>query len=109
MTQQTMNGFLLDIRRTTNIKKVLKDRRRMSQAIDESDSASGNSRLPDGPDGRISPIGLTERLPEDFEETDDWVPGQDVRIDYAEIINILMPFLRERGLSSFISSSLFFR
>jgi vacuole morphology and inheritance protein 14 len=108
-TQQTMNGFLQDIRRTTDIKKVLKDRRRMSQVIDESDSASGNSRLPDGPDGRISPIGLTERLPEDFEETDDWVPGQDVRIDYAEIINILIPFLRERGLSSFISSGLFFR
>ena len=109
-TQQTMNGFLQDIRRTTEIKKGLKDRRRLSQVIDESDSASGNSRLPDGPDGRISPIGLTERLPEDnFDETDDWVPGQDVRVDYAEIINILIPFLRERGLSSLTQVGLFFQ
>ena len=98
-TQQTMNGFLQDIRKTTDIKKVMKDRRRLSQAIDESDSASANSRIPDVPDGRNTPMGLTERLPEDnFEETDDWVPGQDVRIDYAEIVNILIPFLSQQGI-----------
>ena len=109
-TQQTMNGFLEDIRRTTEIKKVLRDRRRMSQAIDESDSASAISRLPDGADGRISPIRLTERLPEDnYEETDDWVPGQDVRIDYAEIINILIPFLSQQGTPPPIWTITYFR
>jgi hypothetical protein len=83
----------------------LKERRRMSQAIEGSDSASGHSRnLPEpaaGADGTISPIGrmsLNERLPEDnFEETDDWVPGQDLHIDYSAIIEILIPFLSDSG------------
>ena len=103
-TQQTLNGFLQDIRKTTDVKKMLKIRRRLSQAIDESDSASGNSRIPDGNDEGISPIGrisLSERLPEDnFEETDDWLPGQDIHIDYSKIISILTPFLSDTGFTS---------
>jgi hypothetical protein len=106
-TQQGLNGFLDDIRRSTDVKKMLKERRRMSQAIEGSDSASGHSRnLPEpatGVDGTISPIGrmiLNERLPEDnFEETDDWVPGQDLHIDYSAIIEILIPFLSDSGPS----------
>jgi hypothetical protein len=43
-------------------------------------------------------MGLNERLPEDdFEETDDWVPGQDLHIDYSAIIEILIPFLSDTG------------
>ena len=102
-TQQTLNGFLQDIRKTTDVKKMLRNRRRLSQAIYESDSASGNSRLPDGNDGGISPIGRisSDRLPEDhFEETDDWVPGQDIHIDYSRIISILTPFLSDTGFLS---------
>lgn len=101
-TQQTLHGFLQDIRKTTDVKKMLKDRRRSSQAIDESDSTSGNSKLPDGNDGAaVSPIGRisSDRLPEDnFEETDDWVPGQDIHIDYSKIISILTPFLNDPGI-----------
>jgi vacuole morphology and inheritance protein 14 len=101
-TQQALTGFLQDIRKTADVKKMLKSRRRLSQAIiDESDSASGNSRAPDGIDGIISPIGrisLGERLPEDnFDATDDWVPGQDISIDYSKIISILTPFLSDPG------------
>ena len=103
-TQQSLNGFLEDIRRSTDVKKMLKERRRLSQAIEESDSASAHSRNPPEPpgvDGVISPIGrlsLNERLPEDnFEETDDWVPGQDLHIDYSSIIEILIPFLSDTG------------
>jgi vacuole morphology and inheritance protein 14 len=103
-TQQVLNGFLQDIRKTTDVKKMLDQRRRLSQAIDESDSASGNSRLPDGNDGGgISPIGRisSERPPEySFEETDDWVPGQDIHIDYSKIISILTPFLSDAGSTS---------
>src|SRR5207248_2488788 len=74
-TQQTLSGFLQDIRKSTEVKKMLRDRkRRPSQVIYETDSGSGNSR-------DISPVGrviFEDRLPEDvFEETDDWVPGQD--------------------------------
>jgi vacuole morphology and inheritance protein 14 len=101
-TQQALHGFLHDIRRTADVKRMLKDRRRLSQAIiDESDSASGHSRLPDGTEGKASPIGrisLGERLPEDnFDATDDWVPGQDILIDYSKIISILTPFLSDPG------------
>ena len=102
-TQQALNGFLQDIRKTADVKKMLNDRRRLSQAIDESDSASGNSRVPEGVDRVISPIrgiSLSERLPEDhFEETDDWVPGQDIHIDYSKIISILIPFLSDAGIT----------
>jgi vacuole morphology and inheritance protein 14 len=101
-TQQALTGFLQDIRKTADVKKMLKSRRRLSQAIiDESDSASGNSRAPEGIDSIISPIGrisLGERLPEDnFDATDDWVPGQDISIDYSKIISILTPFLSDPG------------
>ena len=107
-TQQTLTGFLEDIRRSTDVKKMLKERRRISQVIEESDSASGNSRNPPDPppptggvDGIISPITrltLNERLPDDnFEETDDWVPGQDLHIDYSAIIEILIPVLSDTG------------
>jgi vacuole morphology and inheritance protein 14 len=101
-TQQALNGFLADIRKTADVKRMLKNRRRLSQAvIDESDSTSGNSRLPDGQDGLASPIeriSLAERLPEDhFDATDDWVPGQDILIDYSKIISILTPSLSDPG------------
>jgi len=102
-TQQALNGFLQDIRKIADVKKMLKDRRRSSQAIDESDSASGNSGIPQGTDGAISPprrISLSERRPEDhFEETDDWVAGQDIHIDYSKIISILIPFLSDAGIT----------
>ena len=102
-TQQALHGFLQDIRKTADVKKMLKDRRISSQPIDESDSASGNSRIPEGTEGVISQIGrinVSERLPEDnFEETDDWVPGQDIHIDYSKIISILIPFLSDSGIT----------
>lgn len=100
-TQQALNGFLQDIRRTTDVKKMVQQRRRESQVI-ESDSASGHSKPPEGQDGIISPIGrisLSERLPEDYDATDDWVPGQDVHIDYPSIISILIPLLSDNGTS----------
>jgi vacuole morphology and inheritance protein 14 len=103
-TQQSLTGFLEDIRRSTDVKKMLKERKGLNQALEESDSASGHSRnLPEpaGVDGGISSIAnlsLNERLPEDnFEETDDWVPGQDLHIDYSAIIEILIPFLSDTG------------
>jgi vacuole morphology and inheritance protein 14 len=100
-TQQALNGFLQDIRKTADVKRMLKSRRRLSQAIiDESDSTSGGSRLPDLADGlapTIGQINLGERLPEDFDATDDWVPGQDILIDYSKIISILTPFLSDPG------------
>jgi vacuole morphology and inheritance protein 14 len=103
-TQQALTGFLQDVRRTADVKKMLKDRRKLSQAIDDSDSASGISRTPEGIDGHNSPIGRigsSERLPEDnFDETDNWVPGQDVDIDYSKIISILVPFLSDTGSAS---------
>jgi vacuole morphology and inheritance protein 14 len=99
-TQQALNGFLQDIRRTTDVKKMVQ-RRRESQVV-ESDSASGHSKPPEVTDGAISPMGrvsLSERLPEDFDVTDDWVPGQDVHIDYPNIISILIPLLSDNGIS----------
>jgi len=99
-TQQALSGFLKDIRRTADVKKMLSDRRRLSQAI-EDDSASGNSKPPGAVDGSTSPAGrisISERLPDDnYEETDDWVPGQDIHIDYSKIISILIPFLSDTG------------
>lgn len=99
-TQQALNGFLQDIRKTTDVKKMVEEKRRSSQVI-ESDSASGHSKPPEyGQDGIVSPMGrisLSERLPEDFDATDDWVPGQDVHIDYPSIISILIPLLSDNG------------
>jgi len=99
-TQQALNGFLQDIRKTTDVKKMVEQRRRSSQVI-ESDSASGHSKPPEyGQDGIVSPMGrisVSERLPEDFDATDDWVPGQDVHIDYPSIISILIPLLSDNG------------
>lgn len=99
-TQKALNGFLLDIRKTADVKKMLKGRR-PSQVIEGSDTGSNN--IPDGMDGLPSPIGqlsLNERLPpDDFDATDDWVPGQDTHVDFANIIDILIPFLRDAGKS----------
>ena len=99
-TQQALSGFLKDIRRTADVKKMLSDRRRLSQAI-EDDTGSGNSKPPGAAGGSTSPAGrisISDQLPEDnYDETDDWVPGQDILIDYSKIISILIPFLSDTG------------
>ena len=100
-TQQVLTGFLQDIRKAADVKKSLNRRRKLGAAIEESDSASGNSKNAEVQDDAISPAGgitIAERLPEDnYDEIDDGVPGQDVRMDYAKVISILIPCLSDSG------------
>lgn len=100
-TQQALNGFLQDIRKIADVKKMLKDRRANNQAGEESDSPSGNGRQLERADKAISSIAkviISDRLPEDnYDEMDDWVPAQDIHIDYSNIISILIPFLSDPG------------
>jgi len=104
-TQHALNGFLHDIRKTTDIKKMVRERRRSSQVI-ESDSASGvsNDRQMPVEEAEVRGMSVSERLPEDFEATDDWVPGQDVHIEYPSIISILIPLLNNPGTCCFSCS-----
>jgi vacuole morphology and inheritance protein 14 len=96
-TLKALSGFLEEIKKIAEVKKMLSTRR-SSQVIEGSDAGSNN--IPDRLDALVSPngrISLTERLPEDVDATDDWVPGQDTHIDYANVINILVPFLSDTG------------
>jgi vacuole morphology and inheritance protein 14 len=101
-TQQALNGFLQDIRKIAEVKKLLERRRRLSQAIEESDSASGNSKNPEVQEPITPPaaiVTISDRLPEDnYEESEDWVPSEDIQIDYAKIISILIPCLSDSGI-----------
>jgi vacuole morphology and inheritance protein 14 len=98
-TNKALINFLQEIHKVSEVKKTLKVRK--SSRVDDSETASGNS--PDGPDGPLSAKAkgkMPESLPEDVEATDDWLPGQDTRIDFPLILDILIMFVGDHGISS---------
>ena len=96
-TNKALTTFLQEIHQVSEVKKTLKERK--SNRADDGETASGN--LPDGPEGPLSSKArgkLPERLPEDVEATDDWLPGQDTHIDFPQILDILIMFVGDPGI-----------
>lgn len=96
-TNKALSNFLQEIHKTAEVKKMLKERK-AGQGVDESETPSGN--LPTGQDGLSSKAKgkMADRLP-DLEATDDWVPGQDTTIHFPQIVEILIMFVGDPGIS----------
>ena len=76
-------------------------KRKSTQAINDSETASGN--LLDGQEGLLLAKAkgkFPEHLPEDVQATDDWLPGQDTHIDFPQILDILIMFVGDPSTSS---------
>lgn len=96
-TNKALNHFLQEIHKVSEVKKTLKERK--SSRGEDSETASGNL---DGEEGLLSAKAKgkqPEHLPEDFEATDDWLPGQDTHIDFRLILAILIAFVGDPGIS----------
>jgi vacuole morphology and inheritance protein 14 len=94
-TQAILEKFLKEITKISRLKKKRADRE--NEDVKSKDSVS--SKTPgsvddEEADGTDSDSG-SEETDDDLSnpEEDDWVPGQDIQIDYAKILDILVTFL----------------
>lgn len=95
-TQGLLERFLNEIKKIAKIKRGLADRRvqdaeeeRLASHVGSSASAEGSSNdhaIADSEDG-------TEHDDHGNEYNGDWIPGQDVQVDHAKILDILLLFV----------------
>jgi hypothetical protein len=95
-TQGLLERFLNEIKKIAKIKRGLADRR-MQNAEDDrlasqvgslpsADGSSNDNAIVDSEDG-------TEHDRHGIEDNGDWIPGQDVQVDHAKILDILLLFV----------------
>lgn len=102
-TQGLLDRFLAEIKRIARLKKGLEESRkgqgskRQSAASDTTSLVSDPTLATDGEihDNAIEDSGAeSDSAGEDGPHADgDWIPGQDVQIDYPKILNILVGFV----------------
>jgi hypothetical protein len=95
-TQGLLERFLTEIKKIARIKRGLADRRtqsaeddRLASQVGSSASVGGSSNdnaIADSEDG-------TEHERHGNDYNDDWIPGQDVQVDHAKILEILLHFV----------------
>lgn len=81
-TKQALDKFLTEIKKIAAVKKGIAESRRTRES----------ERKPSDPDASTT-ASDTEKEGDDAE--DEWIPGQDVPIDYQKILDILVTFLSE--------------
>ena len=117
-TQGLLERFLSDIKKIAKVKRGIAQSRRSRASqrkptpSSQADSATGrgNASMDNAIDDSES--GTAQDEPNDADEDDgDWIPGQDVQVDHAQILDILLklfdvsssteisPHLRLEGLS----------
>lgn len=101
-TQNLLEKLLAEIRRIARIKQGIEDSRKGRNENKSKRSTSSNSGS--APSPREAPKDYLETFDVDSDSAtakdgpdgssdDDWVPGQDVNVDHAEILEILVTFL----------------
>jgi vacuole morphology and inheritance protein 14 len=110
-TQSALERFLSEIKKIARLKKGLgesrKGQRKQARQDDSSSNKSPGSVSPGPGDDRDNSD--TDSDTESDNDTsaageDDWIPGQDVQVDHAKILDILVTFLR--GISGQFESCL---
>ena len=89
-TQTCLDKFLNEIKRISRVKKGIMDAKRLKDGgkrkrQDSADSGSGRVVLEEGDEIDSDAIADDDR--DDLDE--DWIPGQDVEINYHEVLEIL--------------------
>ena len=96
-TQGLLERFLTEIKKIARIKRGLADRRTQSAEDDRLTSQVGSSASADGSsnDNAIadSEDGADHEHPSSNDYNGDWIPGQDVQVDHAKILEILLLFV----------------
>lgn len=102
-TQGLLDRFLSEIKRIARLKKGIEDSRkeqeskRQSAASDDASAITDQAVAPeeDKDENAIEDSGSESVIEEeDAVQVDgDWVPGQDVHIDYPKILDILVGFV----------------
>lgn len=89
-TQTCLDKFLNEIKRISRVKKGIVDTRKSRELgkrkrQESLDSESADMNLEEGDE--LDSEGVVDDEPDDLDE--DWIPGQDVDINYREILEIL--------------------
>ena len=99
-TQGLLEKFLNEIKKIAKIKRGLADRRKSVSGDDTakpaSESQAGSVATDDGSsnDNAIADSDSgTEHDHHDDDHNGDWIPGQDVQVDHAKILDILLLFV----------------
>ncbi|KAK4228171.1 vacuolar protein 14 C-terminal Fig4p binding-domain-containing protein [Podospora fimiseda] len=89
-TQGCLDKFLNEIRRIARIKKgIAESKKSKEEKRKREDSADSNSLRPQQLEEGDEVTSDTAADDEELESEDDWVPGQDVQINYKAILEIL--------------------
>ncbi len=104
LTQSCLEKFLNEIKRISRVRKGIAESRKSREKVDgkrkREDSLDSGS-VHAAPDGRDEAGSATPD--EDEDDADDWVPGQDVQINYKAILEILTATLDSPLGMSFLS------
>jgi vacuole morphology and inheritance protein 14 len=98
-TQTALDRFLAEIKKIARLKRGLgRKRAAMNSTERQSDSESDHTdESPDTNHDAASEEGDSESVSSEDEDTaddtEDWVPGQDVRVDHGKLLEILVAFL----------------
>jgi hypothetical protein len=96
-TQGLLERFLSEIKKIAKIKKGVAESRRnratRQRPASVADSAAAESQSTDNAIDDSESGTAPEDLNEPAESDGDWIPGQDVQIDYAHILDILLKFV----------------
>lgn len=89
-TQTCLDKFLNEIKRISRVKKGILDSKKLKEGgkrkrQDSADSDSGRAGLEEGDE--LDSDAIIDDEPDDLDE--DWIPGQDVEINYRDILGIL--------------------
>ena len=95
-TQGALERFLNEIKRIAQVKKGLAESKRINS--DEKEKRSRSSDSGSGNSDRSEVNEKTDVADGDYDDQSvgndgDWIPGQDVKVDYSEILDILVAFL----------------
>lgn len=105
-TQTCLDKFLSEIKRISQVRKGIMESKRRKDGGQKKrqESADTGSVRPDLEEGEeIGSDALDDEDEDDFEE--DWIPGQDVEINYKEVLEILTATL-DSPLGNFPSFNL---
>ncbi|KAI1362385.1 vacuolar protein 14 C-terminal Fig4p binding-domain-containing protein [Xylaria arbuscula] len=105
VTQSCLDKFLNEIKRIARVKKGIAESKQSkgdAKRKREDSIESGSVRMgPDDADGEGSVTAIDD-ADDDASSEDDWIPGQDVQVNYKAILEILTPTLgsslEENGL-----------
>ncbi|KAI0467271.1 vacuolar protein 14 C-terminal Fig4p binding-domain-containing protein [Xylaria cf. heliscus] len=91
VTQNCLDKFLNEIKRIARVKKGIAESKKSKgdgKRKREDSVESGSARMaPDDVEGTGSPTAIDEE--DEVSSEDDWVPGQDVQVNYKAILEIL--------------------